>query len=81
MARLVFNQAIIKQDNECLADLRSIVKEKDFIPTKFQDIVNKILVTGYLGTVNSSSETKNRAKKLADSISSYHLDVTIDEVT
>lgn len=33
-----------------------------------------------MGTINSSTETRERARQLADSIESYHLDINIDPI-
>ena len=38
-------------------------------------------MTSYLGTVNSSVDTKDRAQILADAIGAHHMAVTIDEAT
>ena len=59
MAREVLKQA--KKDKECLADLRKVVKDPNFTPDRFEDIVRRILVTSYLGTANSSEDTKSRS--------------------
>ena len=37
-------------------------------------------MTSYLGTVNSSDETRNRALKLSEGIGSYHKNIDIDEI-
>ena len=57
MARIVFKRAITEGDEWTLKELRRVVKDEKFKPDKFQDIVSKILVTAYLGTVNSSQDT------------------------
>jgi len=80
---MVFTQ-IQKDVNEedggdTLSDLRKVVKKQDFMPKSYQEIVNQLLVTCYLGTENSSQATNDRAKKVADSIGSKHFDVTIDD--
>jgi len=56
------------------------VKDNNFTPAKYQDIVGQVLVTGYLGTKNSSEQTYDRAKRLAESIGAHHLDINIDEI-
>jgi len=80
MARLVYNRAIVEGDAETLAELRRVVGDPEFTPTKYQDIVNQMFVTCYLGTKNSSADTLDRAKRLAEGIGANHYDVTIDEV-
>ncbi len=41
-------------------------------------LANQLLYTCYMGTVNSSRETRQRAKALASEIGSYHLNINID---
>ena len=79
MARLVFQKAIVEGDSECLADLRRVVRKPDFLPKKYQDIVNEIFVTCYLGTKNSSKDTLMRADRVANGIGAHHFAVTIDD--
>lgn len=43
-----------------------------------RDLASRIFVTVYMGTENSSAETKERAKTLAAEIGSWHLAVGID---
>ncbi|MYG00388.1 NAD(+) synthase [Candidatus Poribacteria bacterium] len=43
-----------------------------------QFLANQLLYTCYMGTDNSSRETKLRAKQLASEIGSYHLDINIE---
>lgn len=62
-----------------LEDIRRIVKDKDFTPKKYQDIVNRVLVTSYLSTKNSSKETLRRAESLANDIGALHFNIGIDE--
>jgi len=71
--------AQIKEDkhSETLNDLRKIIRDDGFIPNNAQDIVNQLLFTCYLGTSNSSSETKERAENLANFIGSKHKSVDI----
>lgn len=56
-----------------------MVHDPNFTPTKYQDIVNQLFVTCYLGTKNSSKDTLNRARRVAEGIGSKHYAVTIDE--
>ena len=78
MAKLIFLN--IKSGNqETLATLRKIVRNENFMPEKFQDIVSQMFVTSYLGTKNSSKETLNRANRIAKDIGATHFEVGIDE--
>jgi len=38
-----------------------------------------VLVTAYLGTTNSSEETRSRAKRLAEGIGAHHFELAIDD--
>lgn len=57
MSKMVFDSIQDDGNMEALEDLRRIIKEPQFMPKKYQDIVNKIFVTSYLSTRNSSKET------------------------
>lgn len=46
-------------------DLRKITGVPDFSPNNAQEICERLLVTCYMGTENSSKETKDRANGLA----------------
>lgn len=45
-----------------------------------QELAHRIFTTVYMGTVNSGSATKDRARNLAKQIGADHLDVKIDLV-
>jgi NAD+ synthase (glutamine-hydrolysing) len=78
MARLVISSIKAGQETT-LQDLRRVTGDKNFEPTKPQDIVSRLLHTCYMGTINSSGDTQDRAKKLAEKIGAYHSNITIDE--
>ena len=64
-----------------LKEIRRICSKGDeWIPSSPKEIANIIFVTCYMGTVNSSNETRNRAKQLASEIGSHHMDIDIDTV-
>jgi len=44
------------------------------------DLAGRLLTTVYMGTVNSSDQTRDRARRLAEEIGASHLDVRIDTV-
>ena len=79
MAQIVFRKAIGEGCSHTLADLRRVVCDPNFLPRSYQDIVNQLFVTCYLGTKNSSQDTLDRAKRVADGVGSYHFAVTIDD--
>ncbi|OAX81982.1 hypothetical protein ACJ72_03673 [Emergomyces africanus] len=82
MCRLVVS-ACCGGNKDVIADMRRIVGESpdsEWLPETAQELCGKILHTCYMGTTNSSKETRNRAKELAKSIGSYHVDLDMDSV-
>ncbi|WFD29324.1 NAD(+) synthase (glutamine-hydrolyzing) [Malassezia sp. CBS 17886] len=65
---------------QVLADLRRTVGDDAFTPTDAQSIAQRLFVTCYMGTTNSSAETRARAQTLAQAIGSYHYAFDIDAV-
>ena len=65
-------------DTQVLADIRKIVGDCEYVPVDPKQLCNTILVTCYMGTENSSTETKVRAAELANQIGSYHHGIIID---
>lgn len=61
-------------------NLQKIIGDDTYIPTCARDICKRILATCYMGTVNSSKATRQRAKDLAKFVGSEHSDVDIDEI-
>ena len=45
-----------------------------------QYLANQLLYTCYIGTANSSRETRQRAKQLASEIGSYHLNIDMESL-
>jgi len=45
-----------------------------------QELANRIFVTAYMGSVNSSRETRERSQQLAAEVGSYHIGLQIDSV-
>ncbi|KAF2095077.1 glutamine-dependent NAD(+) synthetase with GAT domain-containing protein [Rhizodiscina lignyota] len=78
MAKLVL-QTINDGEESTLADLRRLVGNKNFVPKSPREIVSRLLHTCYMGTVNSSDETRSRAKALSEKLGGYHSDINIDE--
>jgi len=78
MARIVLD-SITAGETTTLADLRRVTGDKSFSPKTPEEIVNRLLHTCYMGTVNSSDETEGRAKKLAEKLGAFHSNITIDE--
>ncbi|XP_033217221.1 glutamine-dependent NAD(+) synthetase [Belonocnema kinseyi] len=70
--------AVKKGDAQVLSDIRKIVGDFEYVPTDPKQLCNTLLVTCYMGTENSSPETKSKASELATEIGSYHHSVVID---
>jgi len=66
---------------QVLADCRRLcAKDEDWLPSSPQEISGCLFHTCFMGTVNSSNETRSRAKRLAKDIGAYHTDLNIDTV-
>ncbi|PSR76313.1 hypothetical protein PHLCEN_2v8545 [Hermanssonia centrifuga] len=80
MCRLV-TEAVQRGDKQVIADVRRIAGELEdstWLPTDPRELSNRIFHTCYMGTENSSTETRGRAKELAEAIGSYHTDLNMD---
>nr|ODN86659.1 NAD+ synthetase [Cryptococcus depauperatus CBS 7841] len=80
MCRLVVQHAA-KGDDIVISDARRIVGELEdstYIPTDPKEFASRIFHTCYMGTENSSTETRQRAKDLAEAIGAYHVDLNMD---
>ncbi|CAK9440355.1 uncharacterized protein LODBEIA_P44550 [Lodderomyces beijingensis] len=76
MCRLVVDS----DDEQPLKDLRMLTKDPNFTPEKPQDVAKKLFSTCFMGTENSSRETRSRAKELSEKIGSYHIDLNMDNL-
>ena len=82
MCRLVA-EAIEAGNEQVIQDVRRIctVPEDEELNLKTpQQICDRIFHTCFMGSVNSSSETRSRARDLATDIGAYHTDLNIDSV-
>lgn len=80
MAVLVCN-AVKKGDSQVAEDVRRIASkegEEAYTPSDPQELCGRLLFTCYMGTENSSVETKERAAALAQQIGSQHSSIVID---
>ncbi|KAI8627142.1 NAD+ synthase [Xylariaceae sp. FL1651] len=77
MAKVVLD-SIESGSKTTLADLRRVTGLKDLVPKTPEEIVNLVLTTCYMGTVNSSEETRSRAEMLSKKIGAYHMSIQID---
>jgi NAD+ synthase (glutamine-hydrolysing) len=65
--------------NDVLTNLRKVVGQPDYTPSSPKEICNKIFSTSYMGSKQSSAETRKRAKELAEFINSDHSEIDIEE--
>ncbi|KAJ2778766.1 glutamine-dependent NAD(+) synthetase [Coemansia interrupta] len=77
MCRLVAD-ACHAGDAQVLADLRRCCGDPAYTPASALDVAGRLFHTCYMGTANSSAETRGRARLLAQSIGSYHVDLDMD---
>lgn len=55
-------------DRLVLADIQRVVGQHDYIPRDPRELANRLFTTCYMGSENSSNETRNRAAQLAQQI-------------
>lgn len=70
--------AIQRGDENVLADVRRIVGDGAYTPSDPSELAGKLFTTCYMGTENSSEDTRSRAAELAGQIGSFHLSISID---
>lgn len=66
---------------QVIRDARRICGEpgdSDWVPKTPQELAARIFHTSFMGTENSSKETRKRSKQLADAIGAYHIDFNMD---
>uniref|UniRef100_A0A1Q3G1Q7 Glutamine-dependent NAD(+) synthetase n=1 Tax=Culex tarsalis TaxID=7177 RepID=A0A1Q3G1Q7_CULTA len=71
-------KSVLLGDVQVLHDIRKILADPDFTPDNPAALCNSLLVTCYMGSENSSKETRQRATSLSNQIGSYHLEINID---
>lgn len=62
------NDFIYFLDEQVLSDVRKIVCDANYTPSNSKELCRQIFHTCYMGSENSSAETKQRAEKLASEI-------------
>ncbi|KAK9463914.1 uncharacterized protein V1516DRAFT_632342 [Lipomyces oligophaga] len=79
MCRLVV-QACEEGDQQVLRDARQAIgqPESEYVPTDPIEFASHIFHSSYMGTENSSFDTRKRATQLASEIGSYHVDLNMD---
>uniref|UniRef100_A0A182N052 Glutamine-dependent NAD(+) synthetase n=1 Tax=Anopheles dirus TaxID=7168 RepID=A0A182N052_9DIPT len=77
MCRLVV-EAFERGDRQVRDDCRKILGDPEYVPASASELCGRLLFTCYMGTENSSRETRQRAATLAAQLGSTHLDIGID---
>ncbi|XP_061309088.1 glutamine-dependent NAD(+) synthetase isoform X2 [Pezoporus flaviventris] len=69
----------VKNGNaDVLADVCRIVNDETYVPEDPREFCKRVFTTCYMASENSSQDTCNRAKLLAEQIGSYHINLNID---
>uniref|UniRef100_A0A8C6FW40 Glutamine-dependent NAD(+) synthetase n=1 Tax=Moschus moschiferus TaxID=68415 RepID=A0A8C6FW40_MOSMO len=71
-------EAVKRGNPEVLADVRTIVNQPSYTPQDPRELCGRILTTCYMASENSSQETYDRARGLAQQIGSHHIGLNID---
>lgn len=80
MCRLV-TEAAKNGNQQVIQDARAVAAADDsYIPTDPAEFASRIFHTTFMGTENSSNDTRSRAKDLAAKIGAYHVDLNMDNL-
>ncbi|XP_075401339.1 glutamine-dependent NAD(+) synthetase isoform X2 [Tenrec ecaudatus] len=71
-------EAVRDGNQQVLADVRTIVDETTYTPQYPQELCRRLLTTCYMASENSSQDTCQRARELAQQIGSHHVGVSIE---
>jgi hypothetical protein len=73
------DKSILQQRlNKAMALLSSV--DVAYVPTSPKEIARRVMHTAYLGTSNSSEETRSRAVRIASQIGTFHINCEIDSI-
>ncbi|KAK3533658.1 hypothetical protein QTP70_024032 [Hemibagrus guttatus] len=67
-----------RENDRVLEDVQRIVSDGSYRPKDPRELCGRLFTTCYMGSENSSEDTRNRAKDLATQIGSNHLNINID---
>lgn len=79
MCRLVSSE-IDDGNEQVLDDLRALIHDEGLNSVTPQEVAAKLFYTSFMGTSNSSLETRERARDLAHEIGSNHVDLNMDSL-
>ena len=77
MCRMVV-RAVQRGESHVTDDVRRIVGDPSYVPVDARELCNRLFITCYMGSSNSSAETRKRAADLSSQVGSYHLSLVID---
>lgn len=69
----MWNSFALSSDADVLADVCRIVNDETYVPEDPREFCKRIFTTCYMASENSSQDTYNRAKLLAEQIGRYKL--------
>lgn len=73
-------KAVEHGNAQVLTDCRQIVRDPDYVPKIPKELCSRVFTTCYMGSENSSDETRNFAYRLSEQIGSHHITLAIDTV-
>ncbi|KAI9850530.1 MAG: glutamine-dependent NAD(+) synthetase [Thelocarpon superellum] len=76
-------EAVEEGNQQVIHDARRIAGEPEdstWVPKEPQELCRRIFHTCFMGTENSSKDTRGRAKDLAQAIGAYHTDLNMDRL-
>lgn len=65
-------------DQNVLDDVRKIVNDEAYTPKDPRELCGRVLTTCYMASENSSQDTRDKAKSLAEDLGCYHININID---
>jgi NAD+ synthase (glutamine-hydrolysing) len=81
MCKIVIKEIQNKNEQVILDTMRLTETKRENLPKDYKELCKKIFYTCYMGTKHSSTETRDRAKKISDEVGSTHMYIEIDDVT
>ncbi|XP_053109765.1 glutamine-dependent NAD(+) synthetase [Hemicordylus capensis] len=70
--------AVQNGNQNVLYDVRKIVNDETYTPKDAREFCRRILTTCYMASENSSEDTYNGARSLAEELGCYHINLNID---
>ncbi|XP_071329020.1 glutamine-dependent NAD(+) synthetase-like isoform X2 [Trachinotus anak] len=71
-------RAVEDGNTQVLQDIRRVVGDDCYCPQQARELCTRIFTTCYMASENSSEDTRNRARDLANQIGSTHMNINID---